>query len=151
MLSCLVGRERTASELTEETYGVTRHSPSYHTYYMKVSRTVKTLQRRGYIATRIFGRDKPYRLTPYAAARIMDSVAQAGKTEKTGKTEEVLPSRDILAYVSATCLALANIAFVATASSPWLSTPPTILTYSAFLVLSGYCLARLSIAVEKVS
>jgi hypothetical protein len=37
---------------------------------MKVRRAVRKLENRGLISTRILGRDKPYRLTPYAIERL---------------------------------------------------------------------------------
>ena len=142
ILSSLVGKERMVSELTEEIYGVTRQSPSYHTYYMKVSRAVRALQRNGYVTTKVWGRDKPFKLTAFAASKIMDV---------DGKVQRVVPLCDALVYVAAVGFGLANIFLAASAASPWLSTPKTILPYTAFLVLSGYSLARLSIAVRKVS
>ena len=72
ILSNLSEGRRTATELCESIYNVERSSSSFHTYYMKVSRAVKELQRRGYVSTRVFGRDKPYALTPFAAARMMN-------------------------------------------------------------------------------
>ena len=72
ILRQLAKGRRTVSELTEIIDGVDRHNAEYYRYYMKVSRAIKALQRRGYVVSRIFGRDKPFRLTPYAAGKIID-------------------------------------------------------------------------------
>ncbi len=130
---------RTASELTETIYGVRRPNPNYFTYYMKVSRAVKALQRRGYATTRLFGRDKPYRLTPHAAAKMMD--IEAGG-------ERLVTPLDALTYATTAILGPVNIAM---ADVDWLTTPWTIALYTAFTFLAGYSLRLLWTAIKKVS
>ena len=141
ILSSLVHGRRTASELTEKIYGVTRESEDYRAYYMKVLRATRTLQRHGYVSTRLFGRDKPYKLTPFAAAKVME--IEEG-------TSGVLPRIDIAVYLLTIGVAIVNI-FLASSSPGWLEEPTTMLAYSLLLFLSGYCFSRLAIAVRKVS
>ncbi len=140
ILSALIQGRRTVSELTEQMFGVTRGDPNYHTYYMKVRRATKGLQRRGYVATRLFGRDKPYKLTPFAFEKMTDV--------KEG-TPRVLPARDAFAFVATVAFGLANMALAN--SSPWLSTPLTLVVYTVFVFLAGYCLSRLAAVFRRVS
>ncbi len=139
ILALLTNGRRTMSEMTEEIYGVHRPDSSYHTYYMKVSRAVKALQRRGYIITGLFGRDKPYRLTPFALAKMTD----IGEDKP-----RVLPIHDAFVYVSTVTMGLVNTAYAS--ESPFLSRPETILIYTAFVFLAGYSLARLGQAFRRV-
>jgi hypothetical protein len=139
ILALLTDGRRTMSEMTEEIYGMGRSDTSYHTYYMKVSRAVKALQRRGYVVTRLFGRDKPFRLTPFALAKMTD----VGEDNP-----RVLPVHDAAAYTSTLVLGLVNSWFAST--SPFLSRPGTILVYTAFVFLAGFSLARLIQAFRRV-
>ena len=139
ILALLTDGRRTMSEMTEEIYGVHRPDSNYHTYYMKVSRAVKALQRRGYIVTGLFGRDKPYRLTSFALAKMTD----IGEDKP-----RVLPIHDAVVYVSTMTMGLVNTVYVS--DSHFLSRPETILIYTAFVFLAGYSLARLGQAFRRV-
>lgn len=139
ILTCLVEGRRTVGELAEQIYGARRTDPGYHTYYMKVRRAVKDLQRRGYVATRLFGKEKPYKLTPFVVARMMGA---------DGRSVGVVPLLDGLIYVLTICLGLANVAFAG--FSPFLSRPYMIMVYTVFVFLTGYSLSRLTIAFRKV-
>ena len=70
MLRHLIHGPRTMTELVELIYGVSRDGEDFHADYMKVRRAVRKLENKGLISTRVFGRDKPYRLTPYAIERL---------------------------------------------------------------------------------
>ncbi len=141
ILSSLIEGRRTASELTEKIYGVTRENPDYRAYYMKVFRAGRTLQRNGYVSTRLFGRDKPYKLTPFATARMME--IEEG-------TRGVLSRSDVAAYLLTVGVGIVNVALAAS-TSEWLGDAVTISAYSFLLFLSGYCFSRLTIAIRKVS
>ena len=130
----------TVGELAERIYGIDRGNPEYRSYYMKVFRAVKALQSRGYVSTSFFGRDRPYKLTPYAAARLMEIETD----------DKVLPRLDLTAYLLAVVLGLANLVVVLTVDN-WPSGTLVTLLYSALLVLTGYCLARLTAALRRVS
>ena len=130
------------SEITEEIYGVHRPDSNYHTYYMKVSRAVKALQRRGYLVTKLFGRDKPYRLTPFALAKMTDIGDQKPR---------VLPIHDSIVYISTIAMGLVNAAYMSSLpGTPYLSRSGTILIYTAFVFLAGYSLARLAQALRRI-
>ena len=141
MLHSLTEGRRTAGELVQRIYGVSKENPDYHTYYMKVFRAAKALQKQGYISTRLFGRDRPYKLTPYAAARMME--IEDGRQPPISRVE-------LAAFGVTIALGIANMA-LALQSGNWLSGPDTIVPYSALLVLTGFCLSRLSLALRKVS
>jgi hypothetical protein len=141
ILHSLTEGRRTAGELTERIFGVTKENENYHTYYMKVFRAAKTLHRQGYLSTRLFGRDRPYKLTPFAAAKMMEI-----EEVKRG----LLLPHDVAAYFVAIGLALLNI-YLAATSMDWLSGPGTVVPYSLLLFMTGYCSSRLLFALWKVS
>jgi len=96
----LEGR-RTAGELAEEIFDVRRESESFHSHYMRVCRALHSLQRRGYVATRLFGRDRPYRLTDYAISRL-------ARLEDE-KPPRLIPRKDAAIYtmtIAASCILL---------------------------------------------
>jgi hypothetical protein len=136
----LVEGRRTATELCESIYSVEKSNPSFHTYYMKVSRAVKELQRRGFVSTRVFGRDKPYTLTPIAAAHMMNV---------GNRDVRVVPIVDAVAYISAAVTGLASLFLII--SSGGFDNQYTMVAYSLFLVLVGFSSARLYNAYRKVS
>jgi hypothetical protein len=139
ILGQLAKGRRTVSELTEIIYGMGRQNPDYLTYYMKVSRSVKSLQRKGYVVSRMFGRDRPYRLTPHAATKMID-------IESVGK--KLVSPLDALTYTATAILGLVNILLT---DSAWLTTPRTILVYTLFIFMAGYSLRLLWGTIQKVS
>jgi hypothetical protein len=138
LLQLAKGR-RTVSELTEIIYGVGRQNPDYYTYYMKISRAVKALQRRGYVVSRMFGRDRPYRLTPHAAAKMIDIESVERR---------LVTPLDALTYMVTAALGVINIVI---ADSDWLDTPQTIAVYSVFLLMAGYSIRLLWNTIRRVS
>lgn len=86
----LEGR-RTAGELVEEIFDVQGDSESFHSYYMRVCRALHSLEKRGYVSTRLFGRDRPYRLTDHVVQRL----ARIGGEQPA----RLVPIRDALVYV----------------------------------------------------
>ena len=141
VLSSLRAGRRTVGELTEKIYGVTRNHPEYRSYYMKVFRSVKALQQKGYVSTNFFGRDRPYRLTPFAAAKMM---------EIDKEEQKLFPPRELVIYSFTIGLGILNM-LIAIYSDNWLSGLGTTIPYSLLLVLTGYCLTRLTDALRKVS
>jgi len=139
ILRQLAKGRRTVSELTEIIYGVDRYNAEYYRYYMKVSRAIKALQRRGYVVSRIFGRDKPFRLTPYAAGKIID-------IELLGKS--LIAPLDALVYVATAILGITSIGM---AGEGFLDTPLAIVLYTTFIFLSGYSLRLLWVTIKRVS
>jgi DNA-binding PadR family transcriptional regulator len=68
IIESLLEGPRTIAELSREILG---EGPEvYQAQYMKVQRAIRLLESRGYVSTRLFGKPKPYRLTPYAWERV---------------------------------------------------------------------------------
>jgi hypothetical protein len=139
ILRQLTKGRRTVSELTEIIYGVDRQNVEYYAYYMKITRAMKALQRRGYVVSNIFGRDKPYRLTPYAAVKMID-------VELLGKG--LISPLDALTYIVTAALGLLNIVM---AGQSWLTTPLTIALYTVFIFFAGYSSRLLWSTIKRVS
>ena len=140
ILKTLLEGRRTVTELCESIYDLERTGSSFHTYYMKVSRAVKELQRRGFVSTRVFGRDKPYTLTPFAAAQMMN-------LEK--KEVKIVPLIDTVAYTLTAGLGLVTLYMIL--SGQGFDNLYTMLVYSVFLILVGFSSSRLYNAFKKVS
>ncbi len=82
MLRHLIHGPRTITELVELVYGVSRNGQSFPADYMKIRRAVRKLESRGLVSTRVFGRDKPYRLTRHAIERLYHLARPNGRTER---------------------------------------------------------------------
>jgi len=64
----LIEGRRTAVELVVEIYGLSREDPAYRAACIRVRRALRGLEHRGMVSTKLFGRDKPYRLTRHGVA-----------------------------------------------------------------------------------
>jgi len=68
---------RTMSELTFTIFHSRYTDDGYETHHSRVLRAVKSLERRGFVSKKkIFGRDKPYGLTPHGVACIASIAPQ---------------------------------------------------------------------------
>jgi hypothetical protein len=93
ILSELIEGGRTQAELVEKIYGVGRGDDGFLSCYTRVRRAVKRLESKGLVATRVFGREKPYRLTDLAVTNL----ARIGREEKQ---LPIVPKIDAFAYTS---------------------------------------------------
>jgi hypothetical protein len=66
VLAQLVDGKKTVAEIVETVYGLRNSDQGYLPIYARVWRQVRQLESRGLVSTRVFGRDKPYRLTQLA-------------------------------------------------------------------------------------
>jgi hypothetical protein len=89
LINELMEGRRTGPELVKLVFNVDRSNPEFHTYYMRVRRAISSLESKGYVVSRLFGRDKPYRLTRYA----VEQLASLG-----GGRERLLPKHDLVLY-----------------------------------------------------
>ncbi len=105
----LLSGSRTSSELVEAIYGVSRGQEGFQSHYTRIRREIGDLESRGYVSRQLFGRDKPYRLTQLAVARL----TRIGNTRNTWEAA-VLPSRDLVIYSSTAILTTAS--FLASSS-----------------------------------
>ena len=133
ILKLLRGR-KTVSELVDQIYGLERSDEGFGSSYTRVRRTIKKLESKGLVSTRIFGKEKPYRLTRYAIANMANI---GGEEEQVS----IMPKEDILVYIITLGLSvpIANLAF------GWLelSDPVIALVYACFFYFLGASSSRL--------
>jgi hypothetical protein len=61
----LIDGQKNAVELVEHIYGLQPNDTGYNAGRLKVRRALTSLEKKGFISTRMFGRDKPYRITQH--------------------------------------------------------------------------------------
>lgn len=96
----LLSGNRTSSELVEAICDVKRGDEGFQSYYTRVRREIADLESRGFVSRRLFGRERPYRLTQLAVARL----TRMGNLAPTWGTC-LIPKVDLLVYLVALCLA----------------------------------------------
>ncbi len=125
----LLAGERTMAELVEAIYGLAPGHDGYHTHYTRVRREIQRLASRGFVSRRLFGRNRPYRLTQLAVAKITHMASV-----RPSWAMKVLPGRDLVLFVVA--LAMAGVcALAGTGTIIELHGYPFLL----LLVLSAFC------------
>jgi len=127
---------RSVAELACQIFETDSEKAEYTAYYDRVRRALRILEGRGYVSRRLFGKDKPYRLTSLGLARLL---RLNGQRPVTKWLDCVLFS--CFATLTAVVLALA---WSRTGGSLFLG------AYSAFLVLVGASLTRLARMVQEV-
>jgi hypothetical protein len=90
ILNNLLGGRKTAVELVDHIFGSTRNEPGFHAEYLRVLRALKGLEKRGLVSTRLFGREKPYRLTNHGIAIIASIVPDNPRPKVVAKQEFLL-------------------------------------------------------------
>ena len=70
VVSSLIDGEKTVTELVEMIFPVRSDDPDFNTHYMRVWRATQDLASNGYVVKRLFGRERPYRLTRYGVERL---------------------------------------------------------------------------------
>lgn len=79
ILRRLTDGRKTAFELIDAIYGLRRGDKGFNSARLKVRRALRSLERRGFVSTNLFGREKPYRLTRYGVAVLLPgAIAQNG-------------------------------------------------------------------------
>jgi hypothetical protein len=95
----LIDGRRTATELVLEIFASRPRDEDFEAYYSRVRRDLRDLERRGYASTGLFGRDRPYRITPYGAAVLLSIVPDIGRVKLVRKREMLSFSATALAGV----------------------------------------------------
>ncbi len=67
----LAAGRRTTAELACSIFETDNEKPEYSGYYDRVHRALRVLEGRGYVSRRLFGKEKPYRLTKLAVACLL--------------------------------------------------------------------------------
>jgi hypothetical protein len=92
ILGQLVQGRKTATEITESIYGLSYSEEGWPSSYSKVNRQIRRLESKGLVSKRLFGKDKPYRLTQHA---VINLARIGGKEEQLA----LLPWYDSLVYL----------------------------------------------------
>lgn len=136
----LLNGRRTSGELAEQIFEVGPESDGFHSYYMRVSRALHSLEKRGYVSTKLFGRDRPYRLTDHCLRKL----AKIGGEEPA----RLLPPQDIGVYASTLLLSAA--AILARTGFLDLTRQAFTVLFALAVLLSGVSLTRFIEMVKKV-
>lgn len=135
----LLNGRRTVTELVESLYGLSQDEPGFSTHYSQVQKELRELGSKGFVSRRPFGRNKPYRLTQLAVARLtmMDGV-------KKGYASRVIPGIDLVLYAGVLVVGSAG-AWIAV---NW-ETPFLIMAFT-FVFLGGVAFCRFAEAMRRV-
>ena len=128
----LEGR-RTVTELVEEIYGHRKGDEGFMSAYSRTRRCIQHLESRGFVATKILGRDRPYRLTKYAVSRLADFDIKA-------EGARLVPRKDLVLYAlgaSLGCLSMAK-----ALGQLELGGAASASIYGSFLFLTGVAVTR---------
>jgi hypothetical protein len=137
VLRCLIDGPRNITELVDIIYGATRNTPGFGADYMKISRVIRRLENKGLVSTRILGRDKPYKLTPYALEKLY-FLGRPGES-----AQGLVGFVDLLAYL----ITLGSgTAMIFLQQSPWLG-----VVFGAFLYSLGISTCRIVRMLRRLS
>jgi len=142
IIGSLLAGQRTVSELVEEIYGYKRGDEGYMGAYSKTRRAVMVLSSHGYVSTRLFGKDKPYRLTRYAVSNLADIRVNGDRPRIMPRIDMVIHSITIFLGVVAFLFALDTISLG--------SSLPFAVFYAVFFLFLGGSIIRLLESVAKV-
>jgi len=99
ILSQLVDGRKSAAEIVELVYGLKKGDEGFKSCYSKVARTIRGLESKGLVSRRLFGRNKPYRLTQHA----ITNLARIGGEEKQ---LALVPRTDLVVYIGTLAMAM---------------------------------------------
>lgn len=142
IIAVLLTDQRTVTELVEEIYEQKRGDEGYRGAYSKTRRAVMVLASHGYVSTRLFGKDKPYRLTKYAVSNLADFRVPADKPRIIPRMDMAIHGFTISLGVIAFLLAIDKMDFG--------SSLPFAVFYAAFFLFLGASTIRLLESVSKV-
>jgi len=141
ILGQLVGSSMTATELVEGIYGLGSSDEGFSSSYTRVRRGVRKLESKGLVSTRLFGRDKPYRLTDLA-------VINLARIGGGGRQMATVPRVDLVAYLATSGLSVP----VVVLGSEWLSISDVgvVLLFAVFFFLLGASFVRFMQTLRRV-
>lgn len=133
ILSRLVHGRRTVSEIVEQAYGLRSTDEGFYASYRRVSREIRRLESKGLVSRRLFGRDKPYRLTELA-------IINLAKIGGEAKQIRALAPSDVAIYLATLGVSL-PVAFIAV---DWIkfSEPIIVGMFGCFCFLLGLSFGR---------
>lgn len=124
----LIGGKRTVAELVTSLYGLKMGDPGYKTHYSQIHKELRQMGAKGLVSRKLLGRDKPYRLTQMAVARL----TMIGSVKPSLETR-ALPRLDMLIYGLGLSLGVVG-AWLATSRT---ASKPLIMALSLVLVFVG--------------
>jgi hypothetical protein len=141
ILSQLVGGRKTHTEIREGIYGLIRSDEGFKSSYGRVDREIRKLESRGLVSRRLFGNDRPYRLTQLA---IINLAKIGGEEQQVAVIQRI----DLVPYTAT--LVMAVVAFLE--ANGWLILPE-IGTLSLFVCLGfagGLSFGRILQTIRRV-
>jgi DNA-binding PadR family transcriptional regulator len=93
----LIDGRRTGTELVLEIFATRPGDEGFEAYYSRVRRDLRDMEKRGYASTSLFGRDKPYHITPHGLAALLSIIPDIGETRLIRRREVVSFSATALA------------------------------------------------------
>jgi hypothetical protein len=135
----LYGR-RTPRELVELIFEIENDCGSFHQYYMRISRALQSLESHGFVSRRLFGSEKPYRLTRYALSRLASLDRDRGRG----------PVSRWDASIIATTVGVGIATIAADQGLVPLARLEFMVLYTLFILLSGMSLLRFIEMVRRV-
>jgi hypothetical protein len=141
ILGQLVQGRKTLTEITESVYGLSLWEEGWQSSYSKVARLTRRLESKGLVSRRLFGKEKPYRLTDLAVTNL----ARIGGEKKQ---LSMIPRIDVAFYLAT----LGSSLVVAALAMGWyeLSELGTLGLFGAFCLLLGVSLTRFVQAFRRV-
>ncbi len=136
----LLEGKRTIGDLVEVIYNRRGDDPEFHRCYMRVYRALQRLGRKGYVSRKLFGSEKPYRLTSLA----FDQLASVRRRD----TSHLVDPSDGALLVGT--IVMAVVTALASKGDLRVSRQVFTLIYSLFVFLSGASSLRLVQMVRKV-
>jgi hypothetical protein len=86
----LIDGRRTSTELVLEIFASRPGDEGFEAYYSRVRRDLRDLEIRGYASTSLFGRDKPYHITPHGVAVLLSIIPDIGEARLITRRELVI-------------------------------------------------------------
>jgi len=99
ILAQLVGSRMTVAEIVERIYGIGNSEEGFQSCYGRVRRELRRLESKGLVSRKLFGNNRPYRLTQLA----ITNLARIGGEEQQ---QSVLPRTDMAAFLVTLALAM---------------------------------------------
>ncbi len=101
IMAQLVEGKKTPAEIVERVYGLQNPDEGFISSYGRVWREIRRLEAKGLVSRKLFGKDKPYRLTQLAIVNL----ARIGGEEQQ---RSIIPSIDLVPYLGTLGAAIAS-------------------------------------------
>jgi hypothetical protein len=141
ILAQLVEGRRTATEIVERIYGLQVSDEGFQSCYTRARRELRKLESRGLISRRLFGRDKPYRLTELAVTNL----ARIGGEERQ---LPLIPRSDLVAYLATLILSVP--VGLQAVNGVQLAGAETVGLFGCFCFFVGFSFSRILLTLRRV-